>query len=232
MAQQLILDILPSADPTFDNMVPGANAAAIAAAQNLATGTTVYIWGPDGSGRSHLLKACANLRGGAYIGPNRPDQPAAQAIKALLDDSAMPPCVAVDDVHRLDEPALGALFGLYNRWRELSASPEAFGLMVSGDRAPLQMACREDVRTRLGWGAVYRLEPLSDDDKFAALIGYANQRGMPLSEDVLHWLLVHGSRDIRALFAVLDALDRYALANHRPLTLPLLKSMMAQEPLD
>lgn len=232
MAQQLILDILPSAEPTFDNMVPGTNAVVVAAAQNLAAGTTVYIWGPDGSGRSHLLKACANSHGGAYIGANSLGKPAEKAITAMLDAATMPPCLAIDDVHRLDERGLAALFGLYNRWRELSGGPLAFGLVVSGDRAPLQIACREDVRTRLGWGAVYRLEPLSDDDKFAALNGYAIQRGMPLSADVLRWLLVHGSRDIRALFATLDELDRYALANHRPLTLPLLKSMMAKEPLN
>ena len=227
MAQQLILDILPSAEPTFTNMVPGDNAAAVAAAQRLKAASTVFIWGPDGSGRSHLLKACANLHRGVYIG--KPSH-GAKAIANLLDHQTMPPCVAVDDVHHLDEPALSALFGLYNRWRELAGSHEAFSLIVAADRAPLQMNCREDVRTRLGWGAVYRLEPLSDDDKFCALVRYAQDRAMPLAEDVLRWLLTHGSRDIRALFAVLDALDRYALSNHRPLTLPLLKSMMAQEP--
>lgn len=235
MAQQLILDILPSAAPTFENMVPGANALAIAAAQNLKAGHTLYIWGPDASGRSHLLKACANLQSGIYVGePSSRSQTnthsVAQAIMNLLEQSSMPPCVAIDDVHLLDESALGALFGLYNRWREFASGQNSFSLIVAGDRAPLQMVCREDVRTRLGWGAVYRLAPLSDDDKFAALARYAEERDMPLSEDVLRWLLIHGSRDIRALFATLDALDRYALANHRPLTLPLLKSMMAQEP--
>ena len=232
MAQQLILDILPGAEPTLDNMVPGANGAALSAASELAVGTTLYVWGPDGSGRSHLLKACAHRHAGVCISPARGADSASDAIAALLDGDVMPPCVAIDDIHRLDEAAIGAVFRLYNLWRELSSSTDAFSLIVSGDRAPLQMTVREDVRSRLGWGAVYRLTPLSDDDKFAALISYAQQRGMPLSDDVLRWLLVHGSRDIRALFATLDALDRYALANHRPLTLPLLKSMMAQEPLN
>lgn len=231
MAQQLILDILPSAEPTFDNMVPGANSAVLAAARDLNPVSPMYVWGPDGSGRTHLLKACARYHGGVYFDAQSGSSSTSGAVATLLDSAAMPACVAVDDIHREDQTMLAAVFALYNRWRELSSSEEAFSLIVSGDRAPLQMPIREDVRTRLGWGAVYRLEPLSDDDKFAALIGYAEQRGMPLSEDVLRWLLVHGSRDIRALFATLDALDRYALANHRPLTLPLLKSMMAQEPL-
>jgi DnaA-homolog protein len=227
MAQQLILDILPSAEPTFENLVPGANAAAIDAAQSLAPGNTLYIWGSGGSGRSHLLKACASHHRGVYVHGTSDTQ---TTLSDLLQAQCLPRCVAIDDVHKLDEPSLHALFGLYNRWRELATNKESFSLIVAGDRAPLQMSCREDVRTRLGWGAVYRLEPLSDDDKFAALSVYAQQRGMPLSEDVLGWLLTHGSRDIRALFAVLDALDRYALANHRALTLPLLKTMMAQSP--
>lgn len=227
MAQQLILDILPPAEPTFENMVPGTNAAVISAAQNLAPGETIYIWGSDGSGRSHLLRACANLHAGFYAGPASEAQ---QILGSLLDSQSIPKCVAIDDVHLLCTDALGSLFGLYNRWRESAGSQESFRLIVAGDRAPLQMTCREDLRTRLGWGAVFRLSPLSDEDKHAALMSHAQQRGMPLSEDVIGWLLTHGSRDIRKLFATLDALDRHALANHRPLTLPLLKNMMAQQP--
>ena len=226
MAQQLILDILPAAEPTFDNMVLGANVAAVAAAQDLQPGQSIYIWGPEASGRSHLLRASTEWFDGVYIGAEH----AAATMIDLLDQSSMPAIVTVDDVHKLDHAGLGALFGLYNRWREQSADTLAFRLITAGDRAPLQMQCREDVRTRLGWGAVFRIEPLSDHEKYDALMQYAQARGMPLSADVLRWLLVHGSRDIRVLFAVLDALDRYALANHRPLTLPLLKSMMANQP--
>jgi len=229
MAQQLILDILPSADPTLQNMVPGGNGALIAAVEQLQPGHTLYAWGPDGSGRSHLLRATSAAYDGVYVQSER-----AQTILAGLVESIVPGhglgCVAVDDVHRLSDSGLSGLFGLYNRWRELAGGQDAFRLLVAGDRAPLQMPCREDVRTRLGWGAVYRLEPLSDTAKFDALMHYAKQRGMPLSEDVLRWLLTHGSRDIRVLFAMLDALDRYALANHRALTLPLLKTMLANDP--
>ncbi|HEY7803904.1 MAG TPA: DnaA/Hda family protein, partial [Orrella sp.] len=212
MAQQLILDILPSPDPTLQNMVPGGNGALIAAIQTLLPGHTLYAWGPDGSGRTHLLRASCAFHGGIYIDTNA----ATHNIQALIESMVAGhgiACVAVDDVQTLDDSGLAALFGLYNRWRECAGGADAFRLLVAGDRAPLQMPCREDVRTRLGWGAVYRLEPLSDDEKFDALMHHAKARGMPLSEDVLRWLLTHGSRDIRALFAALDALDRYALAN-------------------
>ncbi len=226
MAQQLILDILPPAQASFQNMVPGANGAVIAAAQALRGGQTMYVWGADGSGRSHLLGACALHHNGVHV--RAPE--AAAKLGALLALPELPPLVAVDDAHHLDDASRAGLFGLYNRWRECASGPQAFGLIVAGDTAPLQMQCREDLRTRLGWGAVYRLEALSDEQKRLALEQHAKAQAIPLSADVLQWLLTHGSRDIRALFAIIEALDRYALAHHRPLTLPLLKSMMATQP--
>lgn len=225
MAQQLLLDILPPSQPTFDNLIVGDNGATVQATRDLQLGQTIYLWGPDGSGRSHLLKAAASHYSGHYVetGPNQADQ-----ITSLVEQLAKPAtCIAVDDVHKMTEPELTALFRLYNRWRESAASDQAFRLIVAGSLAPLQMKIREDVRTRLGWGGVYRLMPLTDGDKLKALRSFAQSNALPLSEDVLSWLLTYGSRDIRVLFGILDSLDRYGLEHHRPLTLPLLKSMLA-----
>jgi DnaA family protein len=44
---------------------------------------------------------------------------------------------------------------------------------------------------------------------------------------VLDWTLTHYSRDIRQLFALVDALDRYSLSKHRSVTVPLLRLMLA-----
>lgn len=226
MAQQLLLDILPPSKPSLDNMVVGGNLVLANAVRDLMPGQAIYVWGPDGCGRSHLLQACAAHFNGHYVGS---DSMQGCALLDLAEDQIEPlSCVAIDDVHRMDESALSGVFRLYNRWRECATSKQAFRLIVSGDRAPLQLQIREDVRTRLGWGQVYRLMPLSDDDKQKALRSYAASRAMPLSEDVVRWLLTHGSRDIRILFDWIDALDRYALANHRQMTLPLLKSMLAE----
>jgi DnaA family protein len=135
--------------------------------------------------------------------------------------------IAVDDIQDLDEPRQAAVFALYNRWRELASTSSAFALIVTGDRAPLSMSLREDLRTRLGWDLVFRLEPLSDNDKSEALAAYAKKQGLPLSSEVLEWMLTHYSRDIRQLFALVDALDRYSLSKHRSVTVPLLRLMLA-----
>ena len=54
--QQLVLDIGPPPDPSFDNYVAGPNAEAFARLRSLAEGSLreaiVYLWGERGSGRS------------------------------------------------------------------------------------------------------------------------------------------------------------------------------------
>jgi len=228
MAQQLILDILPPPEPTLANLIVGENAGVVAAVKVLHAGQSLYVWGSDGCGRTHLLKAASQHHQGVYLAACQ-----AKDLQARLDqDLPMPSCVAIDDAHRLNEQGASAVFRLYNRWREDASGANAFRLILAGDRAPLQLQLREDLRTRLGWGSVYRLFALSDTEKFTALTAYARNRGAPLSVDVVHWLLAHGSRDIRELFGWLDALEKYALARHRSLTLPLLKTMLAVEQMD
>src|SRR5690606_20318549 len=120
-----------------------------------------------------------------------------------------------------------ALFALYNRWRATTAAGDAFALLLAGDRAPLSMSVREDLRSRLGWDLVFRLEQLSDEERAQALSSRAAERGLELSPDVISWLLTRHDRDMSRLTALVDALDRYSLARHRAITLPLLKDLLA-----
>ena len=80
--------------------------------------------------------------------------------------------------------------------------------------------------TRLASGLTYRVLPLSDEQKRAALAAHAHTRGFDLSEDVASYLLTHARRDMGSLMSALDAIDRYSLENRRPVTVPLLKQAM------
>lgn len=224
MSQQLILDILPAPSPTLAGFVTGANAAVLQAVQSLGPGELLYLWGGAGSGRSHLLQATARTTG-RYV----PADQAEQVLAPLAwDDATVPEAVvAVDDVHTLTAPAQAALFGLINRWRASMGTSAAFALLCAGDRAPRTLPLREDLRTRLAWGQVLRLEHLSDAQRAQALREQAQSRGLPLSDEVLQWILTHQARDMGALMALMDALDRYSLARHRAITLPLLKELLA-----
>ena len=83
-----------------------------------------------------------------------------------------------------------------------------------------------DLRTRMGWGLVYQIHGLSDEEKIAALTHAAEARGLTLSASVLPYLLSHFQRDMRSLSTMLDALDQYSLETQRPVTLPLLRDLL------
>jgi DnaA family protein len=128
----------------------------------------------------------------------------------------------VDDVDRLDAPAQVALFNRLNAVREQADA----ACVVAGPLPPARLALREDLRTRLAWGLVYQLHPLSDEEKAAALREHAAATGLALPDDVLRYLLSRLPRDLRTLMAALDALDAYALARKRPLNLALLREWL------
>lgn len=198
--QQLLLELAPPPLPTLENFSPGRNAAALKALREaLSDGERfVFLWGPDGSGKTHLLRAFSRAA-------------AAAGIEAA----------AVDDVARLGEAEQVALFDLCNRLR---ASRGA--LAASGTAPPAQLALRADLRSRLASGIVLQLHPLSDADKSDALAAHAAGRGMALDRELIAYLLSHFDRDMGTQIALLEALDRHSLQRKRPVTLPLLKEAL------
>ncbi len=226
MPRQLILDLLPAPPPTLDNFVVGDNAAAVDALRHWQPGRAIYLWGSPGSGRSHLLRAHCTTRDTLYVDAGQSGhQLAGLASRDQIDVRL----IAIDDVDQLEPFAQAALFTLYNRWREAAATSRAFALLLAGDRAPMAMPLREDLRTRLGWDLVYRLQQLSDDDRAQALHARAAERGLQLAPEVVGWVLTHYTRDMNHLSALIDALDRYSLEKHRAITLPLLKDLLAAD---
>ena len=99
-------------------------------------------------------------------------------------------------------------------------------MLTSASQPPLHLALREDLRTRLGSGLIYRLHCLTDGDKIAALTALATTRGLRLPPEALDYLLARAPRDMRSLAALLMALDRYSLEHKRPITLPLLREVL------
>jgi len=221
LVQQLALELAANEPPSFANFVAGRNAEAvarlIAASRGESGETVVMLWGPPGSGRTHLLRATVAAVAG------RPAQYWAEP-RAVDDEPPGPASlVAVDDVDRSDLVAQGTLFTLFNR---LQASGGQ--LIVAAECPPGRLPLRDDLRTRLGWGLAYELHPLSDAEKPQALVRYAEGRGFRLGADVIEYLLAHGRRDMTSLVATLGALDRYSLAGKRPVTVPLLRQWLAE----
>jgi DnaA family protein len=188
----------------------------------------IYWWGPEGSGRTHLLAAIANAAAQTGIdyfslGPHEPTAwVRLEETMNLLTESNIPSVITVDDVDRLDERLVGALFRILNG---VQAS-KAIHIFMAGKAAPAALEIREDLRTRLGWGLVFQTELLDDDAKIQALEQAAQARGLVLSPDVLPWLLSRFYRDMPNLMALIDALDAYSLETKRAVTLPLVRELL------
>ncbi|MBA4143076.1 MAG: DnaA regulatory inactivator Hda [Nitrosospira sp.] len=223
--KQLLLDISPSALPILANFVPGRNTELLQTLGNMLTGRErerfVYLWGAQGCGRTHLLQGIAgmcvrNKMAAAYF---------ACAEKIHLDDKEEADYVLVDDVDRLGAEAQIGLFNLYNRIRDAGQAV----LLVTGSAAPAQLKLRDDLVTRLGWGLVYQVHELTDEEKIKAMKSHAASRGLDLSQEVCDYLLRHKRRDLPTLIATVDAVDTYSLANRRKVTVPLVRELLQAE---
>ena len=207
--------------PTFDNFARGANEAALAHLRALhMPAAPVYLWGPSGSGKSHLLRALAHAA--QQEGHRVAWFDAASVLPwPLRPDWAL---VLIDRCDEFDAERQHAAFMLF-----VDAATHGVQVAAAGRLPPVDLPLRDDLRTRLGWGHVFALQPLPEAGTRAVLRYELDERGLRVSDDVIDYLLTHFPRDLSNLVALLARLDRFALASGRPLTVPLLKRMLAEE---
>lgn len=198
--KQLLLNIQPPAAPGFDNFIAGQNLEALSSLQAVLHG--------------HAPTRFVYLWGAPGSGKSH----------LLLAAQAMGAHIA-DDVHTLDEESQILLFDTFNQIKA-----EAGILVTAGTYAPTQMGLRPDLATRLAWGLVYQLHPLSDAEKASALRAHAHERGMVLPEEVIAYCLKNLRRDLPTLMAVVEALDEWSLTTKKAVTVPALKKMLQEMP--
>ena len=224
--KQIALDIGVSVGPSLGNFHPGHNAAALAHLELWMAGRTrspvpTYLWGDNGSGKTHLLRAVADhIRNqGARVG--------------WMDKTTVQPpefnpeweVLLLDDVQFFSAVQQHMAFN----WFVNAATPGAARqpwVLAAGCVPPQDLPLREDLRTRLGWGHVFHLQLLDDDQRREVLMKHAQALGMHLGKDLLDYLLSRFSRDLGHLIDLLHRLDAFALQTQRPLTIPLLRAML------
>jgi DnaA-homolog protein len=228
MINQLTLGVGLKDQANFANYFAGSNGPLIQELMKSSQGTgerIIYFCGKNGEGCTHLLQACchdANRNGltSGYI-----------PLKSLIDyspdvfdglESLM--LVCVDDLHLIaGRPAWEeAFFHAYNRILEAGGR-----LVVTANVMPKSLGLvLPDLLSRLSWGVVFQLQPLSDSEKLGVLVMRAKRRGMILSEEVGKFILNHCPRHMTTLFSALDTLDKTSLSAQRKLTIPFVKTVL------
>lgn len=183
----------------------------------------IYLYGPPGAGKSHLLQA--SCHGGAVETLYLPlselgSFPPAEVLQGVERIGR----VCLDDVHEVlgDAGWELALFNLIN-----SARQEGCRLVIAGDAAPRALRVDlADLRSRLSGGIVFQIPEADDDSKSAILKFRARRRGITMSDSVARYIVSRSPRAMEQLLAVLDRLDKTSLVEQRVLSVPFVKEVM------
>lgn len=225
---QIPLPLSDVADPSMDNYLAGSNALACEMVRGFhrTDSAQLYLWGASGTGKSHLLLASHSS---ALARAER-------SFYASLKDALVSPAVC-EAMHAMDQVALDdvdqvcgdrdwerAVFSLINFSREAGNR-----LLFAASGPPSQLAWQlPDLASRLSWGPVLQLQPLSDEQCQQALIAAVQARGMQLDAEVAGYVLRRHNRKIGRLLELVALLDRESLAvGRRRITVPFVRNCLA-----
>lgn len=225
--RQLPLDVRLPENAGFAAFVPGRNAEVVAAVRRHAlrrADPVLWLRGPAGVGKTHLLRAACNaVRDSGEAAPF-----VAAADLDASDDAwrqrAAAAMVAVDDIDRVanDGAMQRKLFALFNSLRDRGST-----MLVAARPGPREVGFTlPDLASRLVSGPVYKLESLTDDQRLAALTARAQLRGFELPPAVGRYLMQRVPRDLSSLLALLDRLDSASLSAQRRLTIPFVRDIL------
>ncbi len=187
-----------------------------------------YLFGLSGVGKSHLLHACcafAQEQGMTSVCLSFSE---IQHLSVeVLDSLEHIDLICLDDIQLITEQTQWqqAVFDLYNRVSEHNKK-----LIITGDKSVNELALSlPDLRSRLSWGLVEQVKPLTDEEKTVAIQFRAMQRGLLLTDEVAKYLLSRLSRDMNTLIDALDKLDKASIREQRKITIPFIKQVIVNK---
>jgi chromosomal replication initiator protein len=219
----------------FENFVVcGGNKTAYQFAQKLASDATenlLYIYGPEGSGKTHLLTALSVSLGGTYFsfrdadslyhGDYRSEGPS-----RLADFFAGSKALILDDLHLIPDhqEVRVELWELFNAFYSSGSK-----IALAGANPPKELPHLDGhLTSRLLWGLVARMDVSDDESRRMILKKLAEDRQMSLPDEVIDEMLLKVRRDIPSLIYALEAINRYAIATKRKVSLRLAKETLKQ----
>jgi len=223
MSQQLTLGIRLRDDATFNNYFVSENEQIVYNLQEQ-NEPYVFLFGENGTGKSHLLQASCHKVGQKGLPVVYLPLAEEGLMPAMFDGLEHMSLIALDDIQEIigDDEWEYALFNLYNRVREKGVS-----MLVSSSQPLASLNINlADLKSRLSWGPTFQLNTLSDKEKIHALQQRAKNRGLVLADDVMAYLLKRSPRDMNSLFSLFEKLDKASMVEKRKLTIPFIKDYL------
>lgn len=214
---------------TFDSFIVGqSNRFAIAGAHAVtqkpgADMNPLFIYGPNGVGKTHLLNAIANeVRRSdpkAKIGWVSGQQFGEDFVRALQENKVEAfrrrnrNCKVwlIDDIQHLAsrEKTCEEIFHTYNHLRSIGSQ-----IVICSDRSPRDFhQMDERIRTRFEWGLVVDISVPDTELRCAILLSKAGQMGINLSQEAAMAMTERISDNIRTLEGSLKTLHMMSLAD-------------------
>jgi len=227
ITQQLALPLRLMAGATFDNYFGVNNARPAAILRDMLTQRQemfAYVYGAEGTGKSHLL--CAACQ---YVGMDaRVCYVPIDAFLHNLIDSFHGletfDLVCLDDIDCIigEREKELALFNLFNRIKDAGHQ-----LIVSATKPPSGFEfVLPDLASRMGWGIVLALQGLDDQEKAEALKKRALETGVELPDEVISFIMKRSKRTLRELFELFEQLDEASYKLQRRITVPFAKDVL------
>ena len=220
---------------TFDNFVVGpsnrfAHGAAIAVSnQPGQTYNPLFIYGPPGIGKTHLLYAIAN--GIRKNNPNanivyiKGDQFTNELIQAIQSGKNIEfrskyreaDLFLIDDIQFIagKEATQEEFFHTFNKLYE-----EHKQIVMTSDRKPGDMLTLEDrLRTRFEWGLLADIQPPDYETRMAIIKSKADSLALELSDEVCNYIANNVTSNVRQIEGTVKKLRAYVDLNAMELTL-------------
>lgn len=228
---QLVFDFPIRAEMSLETFVVcDGNRTAFSFVQTVISGggeeSSLFIHGPTGSGKTHLLTAAAALAGGAATFSFADvDGVSAAVIRASLEQRfASSPALLIDDIDRIprDPSVHHCLWQLYNDFHAASKP-----VIVTAAISPREISLLDDhLASRLLWGLAARIDITDDDSLRMIMKKLAADRNVILPAEVIDYLLSRLPRSVPALSAALDRVCRHAVTTKRRISVPLTREAL------